>query len=711
MLLERSGRTVDHIAYERDRSTVSLMLRQSIRRLGHAQESSTVWDEAVRELHKRPVDLAWIDHNLGIWFHHYAAIDEVYILSPQDEPLYAMRGGRRVSPATYSEVASVTHPLVERLRRTLLLPSTKAGEVPMLSPMQADFAMAGGRPAIISVKPVVTDTGAISQAPGSEAVHIAVVFIDRNFFSTRGQLYGLSHASYGMRPSERSDSASIALISKSGRAVGYLVWRPFAPGFTAMSAIGPIILIAALLLMIAIYFLVQRLAKRTSDLEESRLQAQHQATHDALTGLANRAMFEVRLDEVLSRSRRDRTLVALLYIDLDRFKQVNDTLGHPAGDILIRQVARRLIDEVRDYDVVARLGGDEFAIIIADPLSVLAIDRICERIVAELERPFAVSGSQAYIGASIGVAMAPDDGVDRAELTRKADIALYKAKVNGRSRFVRFTPDLDDDVRTREANYRDLRQALADREHQFSVYYQPTFSIKTGRMTGVEALLRWEHPELGLVSPSHFIRSAEDSGLIEDLGAWVLRRVLRDARSWQDLRIAVNVSPVQLRSRTFLETVRQALDESGIPAERLELELTETALMSASDEVTQSLYDLRRLGVACALDDFGTGYSSLSHIRDLAVDRIKIDRSFVTAVNTVPGAALVEAIVTLAVANGLRLTAEGVETQEQYDFLSRAGCEEVQGFLLAHPMPAEKVTPLFEQMLRLPGHYRSAGIN
>jgi predicted signal transduction protein with EAL and GGDEF domain len=311
-----------------------------------------------------------------------------------------------------------------------------------------------------------------------------------------------------------------------------------------------------------------------------------------------------------------------------------------------------------------------------------------------MERPFDLSGSQAYIGASIGVAVAPDHGADRTELTRKADIALYKAKLDGRSRFVFFTPDLDADVRSRETNYRELRQALADREGQFRVHYQPTYATLTGEITGVEALLRWQHPELGLVTPARFIRAAEESGLIEGLGEWVLHQVLRDAVGWDGIRLAVNVSPIQLRNRGFVDLLRGILSEHDCAPERLELEVTETALMSASDDVAQTLHELRGLGVACALDDFGTGYSSLSHIRDFAVDRIKIDRSFVHAIDTVPGAALVEAIVSLARANGLRLTAEGVETAEQHAFLRRVGCQEVQGFLFARPLPAHEITAL-----------------
>ncbi|MCT2398820.1 putative bifunctional diguanylate cyclase/phosphodiesterase [Novosphingobium mangrovi (ex Huang et al. 2023)] len=694
-----ADREVDRIARERDNAIVSLVLEQSVERVAHAQETATVWDDAVLRMRQKPLDLDWIDGNLGIWLHDYAGFDEVYILSPSGQPIYAMRNGKRVMPETYIAVEAVADPIVARLRRTKNVVRSTGGDVAMLSPGRADFAILRGRPAVVSVKLIVSQSGKIAQTPGQEDVHVSVVFLDDNFFARLGSQYGLAHARYQIAPSRDLDDASVALRGAGGHTIGYLVWQPFAPGSQVTTVVAPILVLVLLLSIGVIYVLASRLAKRTFDLEESRLQAQHQAMHDGLTGLGNRAMFEMRLDEALARSRRLNTSLALLYVDLDRFKQINDTLGHPAGDALIRQVARRLVAEVRGYDFVSRLGGDEFAILINEPEDRAVIDRICSRIVAQLERPFNVSGSQAYIGASIGVAIAPEDGLDRAELTRKADIALYEAKAEGRSRYVLFTPSMDEDVRLREATDRELRQALADCDAQLRLHYQPIFSTSDGSLTGVEALLRWEHPENGLVTPDAFIRAAEESGLIEVLGQWVLRRAALDARNWPGLRVAVNVSPIQVRSHNFTETVREILAESGLEAERLEIEITETALMAASSEVAASLRELRQMGVACALDDFGTGYSSLSHIRDIAVDRIKIDRSFVQVVNTEAGAALVEAIVGLASANGLRLTAEGVENRDQYAFLGRVGCHEVQGYLFARPVPADQIARMLEEKL------------
>ncbi|MPS70934.1 MAG: EAL domain-containing protein [Novosphingobium sp.] len=691
-----SGREIDRIASERDRSIVSLVLAQSIERVGHAQESSTVWDDALREARRRPIDQDWMDLNLGIWFDQYAGFNEVYVLSPESVPIYAMRGGKRKVPETYIAIEDVADPLVMRLRRTRGSGKVGVGGVPMISPGASDLAILRGRPAIVSAKPILSDSGSIVQKPGSEPVHIGVVYLDNDFFARLGSNYGLAQARYEISPSRAWGEASVPLRSRDGDVIGYFVWHPFAPGSEVTRSVGPVVLLVLLLSAVVIYLLAGRLASRTLDLEESRSEARHQALHDALTGLANRAMFEGRLDAALSRCRREGGLVGLLYIDLDRFKQVNDSLGHPAGDALIRQVARRLTSEVRGYDMVARLGGDEFAVLVVEPESREAIGQICERIVAEIERPFDVAGAQAFIGASIGVAVAPDHGTDRTELTRRADIALYKAKMEGRSRFTFFEASMDEVVRLRETTNRELRQALLDCDEQLKVFYQPVYSTVSGRMVAVEALLRWNHPVNGLVNPAGFIQQAEESGLIEVLGGWVLRKAVDDAMAWPDLRISVNVSPVQMRSRAFVDNVRAVLNETGLDPRRLELELTETALMSASEEVSASLKALRRIGVACALDDFGTGYSSLSHIRDIAVDRIKIDRSFVHAVNTGPGAALVEAIVNVARANGLNLTAEGVETEAQLSHLRSLGCHEVQGYLLSRPVPYGDITRLLE---------------
>ena len=692
-LLLWSGKEVDRISRERDKSIVSLVISQGIERVAHAQESSTVWELAVRKVQERPLDYKWLDLNLGTWFKSYAGHDEVYVLSRDGAPLYAMRDGQRVDAASYRDVSKVVAPLVRQLRRLSAPSPQESGGVAMLSPGASDLAMLRGRPAIVSAKPIISDSGETVQPPGSEAVHVSVVYLDGKFLAQMSRQYGLSGTHFSMTGPSWNETG-LPLHSHDGRLIGYFVWQPFAPGDAVTLNVAPVLLTALAFAGLVVFLLARRLGRNTMDLEASQAQAQHLALHDVLTGLPNRAMFENRLEAALARCRRDGSRLALLYLDLDRFKQVNDSLGHAAGDEVIREVARRLTSEIRAYDTVARLGGDEFAIILVEPGSRAATEDVCARIIADISRPFEFMGVQSFIGVSIGVALAPNDGTERNELARKADIALYKAKVEGRGRSAFFCPTMDEAVRSRDGLLRELRAAIADSDNQMRLYYQPVFSSRTGAMVAVEALLRWQHPDRGLVAPTTFIGLAEETGLIEDIGQWVLRTAIRDARRWPGLRMSINVSPVQLRNASFAEGVLQLIGDAAMKPGRLELEITETALMDSSAEVSETLARLRRCGIITTLDDFGTGYSSLSHIRDIAVDRIKIDRSFVTAIETGNGASLIQAIVTLAHANGLELTAEGVETSRQRDLLEDVGCEELQGYLFSRPVTADEITDL-----------------
>ena len=692
-LLLWSGKEVDRISRERDKSIVSLVISQSADRVAHAQESSTVWELAVRKVQERPLDYDWLDLNLGTWFKDYAGHDEVYVLGRDDAPLYAMRDGRRVDAASYRAVSKEVAPLVDELR-SLSAPSPKDdGAVAMLSPGASDLAMLHGRPAIVSVKPIISDSGETVQPRGSEAVHVSVVYLDGKFLAQLSGQYGLTGTHFSKGGPKWNETA-LPLRSRNGRLIGYFIWQPFAPGDAVTLNVAPVLLIALAFAGLVVFLLAQRLGRNTMDLEVSQAQAQHLALHDVLTGLPNRAMFESRLDAALARCRRDGSRLALLYLDLDRFKQVNDSLGHAAGDEVIREVARRLTSEIRAYDTVARLGGDEFAIILVEPGNRAVTEDVCARIIADLSRPFEFMGLQSFIGVSIGVAFAPEDSTERNELARKADIALYKAKVDGRGRSAFFCPYMDEAVRSRDGLLRELRAAIADSDNQMRLYYQPVFSARSGAMVAVEALLRWQHPDRGLVTPTTFIGIAEESGLIEDLGQWVLRTAIRDAERWPGLRMSINVSPIQLRNTSFAEGVLQLIGDASMKPGRLELEITETALMDSSAEVSETLAQLRRCGIITTLDDFGTGYSSLSHIRDIAVDRIKIDRSFVMAIETGNGASLIQAIVSLAHANGLELTAEGVETSRQRELLEGVGCEELQGFLFSRPITADEITDL-----------------
>lgn len=433
--------------------------------------------------------------------------------------------------------------------------------------------------------------------------------------------------------------------------------------------------------------------------EQRRAEAQiaYMARYDQTTGLPNRHAMLQGLDQLLKRNARGEEL-AVLCLDLDRFKAVNDTFGHAAGDALLRQVAERLRSCSRETDLVARLGGDEFAVLQCGASQPSASMALARRIIAALGEPFDLDGLMAQIGASIGIAIAPFDGETCDALLKNADLALYRAKADGRGTLCYFEPQMDLRTQARRALETDLR--LAVNEHQFHLLYQPQVDITSGGVTTFEALLRWTHPTRGAISPLEFIAVAEETGLIVQIGRWVLTQACQDAMLWPtSVRLAVNASAVQFSQGSLLHDVTHALQSSGLTADRLEIEITETVTMQDPKQALASLKELQQMGVRVAMDDFGTGYSSLSYLHSFAFDRIKIDRSFVRDVDTNPGArAIIRAIVGLGESLGMAITVEGVETIGQLDVVREEGCHEIQGYLFSVPKPLSETMKLIEAL-------------
>jgi diguanylate cyclase (GGDEF)-like protein/PAS domain S-box-containing protein len=423
----------------------------------------------------------------------------------------------------------------------------------------------------------------------------------------------------------------------------------------------------------------------------------HLAHYDALTDLPNRVLFREQVERKLHWARRGEQF-ALLYIDIDEFKGINDSLGHPVGDELLKVVAARLRSCIGERDLVARLGGDEFAVIQTN-IGADVVEFVT-RIHEAIRQPYQCLGHQLSTDASIGIALAPRDGTDLDELIKNADLAMYGAKANGRRTHRFFEPAMDASAKTRLAMHQDLRQALAD--GSFEIHYQPVVALRNGEVTGCEALLRWRHPERGMISPAEFIPVAEDTGLIVELGEWVLRTACAEAANWPDpVRLAVNVSPVQLKSPTLALKVASALAASGLPASRLELEITEAVLIDDDETALRILHQLRDIGVRIALDDFGTGYSSLSYLKRFPFDKIKIDRCFISDITEIDGsAAIVQSVVNIATARSMTTTAEGVETQEQRERLRALGCTEMQGYLFSGARPGLEVRQLFNPIVQ-----------
>ena len=427
---------------------------------------------------------------------------------------------------------------------------------------------------------------------------------------------------------------------------------------------------------------------------------QHMAHHDALTDLPNRNLFLDRLQQALNRARWHNRLVAVMFMDLDRFKNINDTLGHNVGDQLLLELSRRLGGTVRDGDTIARFGGDEFAILLDDIDSDSHISSLAQKLLDTLSMPFKINKQELFVTASIGVSIFPNDGDDSDTLLRNADVAMYRAKDMGKNNYQFYSDDLSARIFERLTLENHLRHALE--RNEFVLYYQPQVDARTNKISGVEALLRWQHPELGLVTPNNIIPLLEETGLIEKVGHWVLETACRQSRAWHDtgwpfIHMSVNISSRQFNNTNFISSVHDIINQAEINPEFLELELTESMLMRNASSTVNALHSLSGRGVRFAIDDFGTGYSSLTYLRRFPIDTIKIDRSFIHDVTDNPDdAAIASAIIVMAQSLSLNVIAEGVENQKQLDFLTSRNCHYLQGNFFSRPLPAEELTRLLE---------------
>ncbi|WP_274426650.1 putative bifunctional diguanylate cyclase/phosphodiesterase [Chelativorans sp. YIM 93263] len=681
-----ASREADSVAMERQSRLVRLVVSQLRTTIAHNQESVTVWDDAVLAVQEDRGE-EWLDYNVGSWMYDYFGHNGAYVLGPDDKLIFgfATDAGAGEGESSFAAISGQVAPLVERLRQTMRAGDTDDLEDRMLSPGEADLTVVRGHPAVVSVKPFVSDTGNLEQTPGEEFLHVAVRYLDGEFVRELERDYLFEGMRFAWSDNSREGEASLPLLAGSGNIIGYFIWQPYRPGLAMLSKLVPVLLGALGLVLVALSILLTVLHRRSKKLHQSEARMKYLAHHDPLTGLPNRALFNERLDRSFL-SRRSREMIAVLYLDLDRFKQVNDTLGHPAGDLLIMEIGNRLRELLRSVDTVARIGGDEFIITLPRLREVKEVEAICERIIEAVRKPFVIHEQQVFASVSIGVALAPQHSSERTELTRKADIALYHAKNHGRNGYAIFCTDMDTIVQERRRIEHDLRKALT-RSNEIQVHYQPLYNASDMRITGAEALVRWKHPTKGWIAPNGFIPVAEEAGLIETLGQRVLREVCAAASAWPDQMVAVNISALELRNPSFVRRVLDTLDSYGIEPGRLEVEVTESALSGNADQCEKNVNALREEGIRVVLDDFGTGFSSFSRLQKLEVDRIKIDRCFVSGIGRVAGdEAIVQAIVDLAHAKGLKTTAEGVETEEQGDYLKRIGCDDLQGFLYSRPV-------------------------
>lgn len=674
----------DRSTVERQDSLLALVVGKMQESIAHDQESATVWDDAVT--HVAAGDRDWMAANLGRWMNSYFGHDAAFVLGPTDQLAYGYSATEANDQVAFAFVAADALKLVKKLRKRLADGDTAGVSDKSLTIGESDIVKIRDRPAILSVKPIVSDSGEIAVDEQHQFVHIALRYLDGDFAHTLASEYLFNDLRFEWKKDGQAGRSVFPLASRSGQVFGYFSWVPFRPGTEVLRATEPVLAVGGLLVLAAMSAFVLLLQGRSSRLRESQSRLQHLAHHDVLSGLPNRAAFNAAVEETLAKSQ-----AAVLFVDLDRFKNVNDTLGHPVGDKLIAEVGSRLRSAAGTGVLVARIGGDEFTIIIPDPKMNL-VEKLAENIVAAIRSPFEIDGQPILIGASIGIAVS-SSGSDAQDLVRRADIALYHAKEAGRNQFAIFGQHMDDLIRTRRDLERDLRTALQTGD-EIAVHYQPIYA-SNARLIGVEALTRWRHPTRGLVQPETFISIAEEAGLIDRLGEIVMSTALTDAKKWPELIVAVNASPVELRSETYALRVIGLLDKFNFDPRQLEIEITESAVLENEEACRRNIRALREIGVQIALDDFGTGFSSFGRLQKLDVDRIKIDRCFVGEYGK-PGsnAGIVQAMIELAHAGGMRATAEGVETPEQQAWLIDAGCDELQGFFLSRPVVASEIERL-----------------
>jgi diguanylate cyclase (GGDEF)-like protein len=707
-----SAQRANEVALDHEKRLITRAIANHGERILREVESVAATEQAIRSV-RSSFDPDWIQRNVGLWLRTYFDHDFVFIADGKDNLTYALLGQSSVDPKWFNSILPELAPTLNFVRGRSGLNPNRAIRIsdsrrhwdraqPASVAMVQQFL---GRPAIVTAVLIMPRDGTAANEENATApIAMSVRFIDEDVLaeiSARLQLGNLHKVSAGHVDSR---TQSIDLVDDGGHSIARFAWTPKRPGTEIVQSVIPFIAVAFagfVLLAVLIYGYMRRAAASLAA-SESRLR--HLALHDPLCALPNRNYFGERLESAIRNARQHGVPTVVYYIDLDHFKDVNDTLGHPIGDELLRNVTSRLAGAVHSGDLVARLGGDEFAVLSTADGETESVRRFAERIISALCEPYLMGGHNIIIGASVGIAIFDNRSESAADIMRYADMALYRAKNEGRNRACIYDSVMDADLLNRKLIEHDLRHAIES--DGLLLHYQPIVNAGGEKIVGVEALVRWPHPEQGFIEPAKFIPIAEQSGLIVALGEWVLRHACTEAKAWPGITISVNVSPLQFRRPDFVDVVERILQETDINPSQLELELTESTLLGNVESAEVAMHRLKALGVAIALDDFGTGYSSLAYLRRFPFDKLKIDRSFVRSIErAADAAAIVHAIVSLGRGLGMKVTAEGVETAEQHLFLRAAGVHSMQGYRFGKPGSPT----LISARLAAPGVYRSMG--
>jgi diguanylate cyclase (GGDEF)-like protein len=692
---------VDQSASSRERELMNaavLALKGKIRNdLANIAPPDSVFDLAPGE-HGR-----WLHRHFGESLYRAGRYDHSYIFDAKDRPIYAATNGAFTPNASAYDIDNRVVTLARDVRSKfetagvidrLMTHDSGVAVPPPASVYRAEFTWIEGNPAIVAAiakAPVFAHHGRRLVAPPVVTVvaHFDLALI--NELQTDVSVSGLRVSAAG---NHTEAETGIQIPMEQGEAPAFLHWQASRPGTAILQRIAPALGIITLFFGFVTIIVLRTMRKSNQELAVSERRAVEMAFRDPLTGLANRLKLVESLHEQIPALPAGQKL-ALFFLDLDGFKDINDTLGHPVGDELLAMVGERLEGILGSKGMTVRFGGDEFALL-APIVSEDEIAKIAERIIETVRQPTTAGEHVLHVGVTMGVSLAPQHGTEPEELLRRADIALYKAKAEGRGTFRLFDPGDETVLQNRRAIERDIDRALWHDE--FFTLYQPLYSADGERLEGVETLVRWQHPERGLVPPADFIHVAEKCGLIVRLDEWVLRKACEHAAQWPGISVAVNMSPSNFRHSNLAERVKRIVEESAFDPRRLEIEITEGMLLNANEDVLFDLQELREYGIRFAIDDFGTGYSSLGYLGSFPVDKIKIDQSFVQNLGVKEdAAAIVECVTRLGRALGLAVTAEGVETAAQHRFVRAAGCQQIQGYLFSKPLRPAEVTEILRK--------------
>jgi len=687
-----SAQRADEVAFNTQQQLIRQALMDHSERAVRQVESAAATPQAAANIRDR-YDPDFVERRVGKWLEEFFNYDAVAIVGADGRIKY--RRLRTAAEADANALEQSLAPSVDLLRRRLTaMPSHAIAALTAQDPAKPGTKTAFlqsflGRPAIVAA--VVAGADAEPALGNNDApIVVGAKFIGSRLLDRIAKYLQLPDLRLIDDPSEAGKDRVGELADDHGGVIARFAWQPTYPGGAIVASVAPFVVMALAGLALLVGLGVRYMRRTAAAIAAAERQLRHLALHDPVCGLPNRIYFGERLEQAIADVRGGGRSTAVFYIDLDHFKDVNDTLGHHIGDELILNVTQRLSRIVRGDDLVARLGGDEFAIITACASDSYSLQTIAGRIISAVCAPYAISGNNIIIGASIGIAVIDRRVSDAADILRYADMALYRAKNEGRNRACIYDAAMDADLSNRKLLEGDLLHAI--RNNELRAAYQPIVNAAGDNVVGVEALARWYHPVHGEITPSKFIPIAEHSGLIVELGEWMLRRACIDGRDWPGLTVAVNVSPLQFRRADFVEVVERIITETDFDANRLELELTESTLLGNLDTAELSMLRLKAIGVRFALDDFGTGYSSLLYLRRFPFDKLKIDSSFVRSIEKAPdAAAIVHAVVSLGRGLGMKVTAEGVETAEQHLFLRAAGVHSMQGFRFGKPCTADEI--------------------